>query len=305
MQEPDNGLYKLPTTREIAKKGVAEYVFLLKNLSAKAKSLFISSLDIPTLASQGIPRFVLTMKGKAPHQLPKYTKRLSIQRCFVGISPEIAFESDDIAAFSREALEQTLQELEKYSQNFFIYHQKSIAPDQERYSLFNLLAVRQVARNYPAYFPHSKILTHPKDWLQNNWKVWADGEGRNCIRYGLLSGFPLDSAVKFSLYKRIRQKLQEGQPITQEEQELYQTAQIAASRLTHVSYFGFHAEKNNEYIRQLDEIFQQSRIRSLDLSRFQSSQENSHWIDRLFRAKLLMPLKRYYALRTWRIDDDM
>jgi hypothetical protein len=269
-------LYKLPTTREIAKEGMAEYVFLLNTLSPKAKSPLISHVDIQTLAWQGIPLFATIMQHKAPQQRPRYSNILPTQRCFVGISPEIAFEPHDIAAFSKEAMEETLQEIGKYSQNFFIYHKESTSTNQEKYHLFNLPAVRHIATHYPVYFPHSKILTDTKNWLQSNWELWADGRGMNCIRYGLLSGFPLDAAIKFSLYKRIRQKLEESQPITDEEQELYETAYFADSRLTALSYFGFNTEKNGEYIRQLDEIYQESGISSLDLSRFWPPQETSH-----------------------------
>jgi hypothetical protein len=269
MQESANALYKLPTTREIAEKGVAEYVSLLSTLSPKARFVLISSVDIRPLAAQGVPFFVTIAGHRPPDKSPTYSNGLHVQRCFVGISPEIRFEYHDIAAYSREAFEALLRQLNEYSQNFFLYHKESQNPLHEMYHLFNLSAVRHVAANYPACFPSPEMLTHTKEWLQNNGKFWADGGGINCIRYGLLSGFPLDSAIKFSLYRRIDRKLETDQTLTHEEQELRQIAHSAYSRRTALSYWGFDVEKNNEYLRQIDEIYQESGITLLDLCRFQ------------------------------------
>jgi hypothetical protein len=274
MQEPAEALYKLPATREIAEKGVAEYISLLNTLSPKAKSIFLSSVDMRPLAAQGIPFFVMFMEQMASHPRPwyRYSNGLHVQGCFVGISPEIRFEYHDIAAYSREAFEALSRELNEYSQNFFLYHRKSENTFHEMYHLFNLPAVRHVAANYPACFPYPEIRTQTKEWLQDNGKFWADGRGMNCIRYGLLSGFPLDSAIKFSLDGRIDRKLEAGQPLTDEEQEVHQASHSAASRLTDLSYCGFDVEKNNEYLLQIDEIYQESGIESLDLRQFQSPQ---------------------------------
>jgi hypothetical protein len=265
MQEPVDTRYKLPTTREIAEKGVAEYISLLNILSPKARAVLISSVDIRPLAAQGIPFFVTIAGHRPPGVSPTYSNFLHVKRCFVGISPEKRFEYQDIPAYSREAFEALSRELEQHSQNFFLYHKESENPLHEMYHLFNLSAVRHVAANYPDCLGYPKLLAHTKEWLQNNWKFWADGRGMNCIRYGLLSGFPLDSAIKFSLHARIDEKLETGQPLTDEEQELCQTVHPACSRLTGLSYRGFDREKNNEYLRQIDEIYQESGIRSVDL----------------------------------------
>lgn len=269
MQESADALYALPTTREIAEKGVAEYIYLLNNLSPNARSILICWVDIRPLAAQGIPFFVTIAGHRPPDKSPTYSNALHVKRCFLGISPEKRFEYQDIAAFSRKGFGALSRELDKYSQNFFLYHKKSENLFHEMYHLFNLPAVRYVAANYPACFPYPEMLTQTKEWLQNNWEYWADGRGMNGVRYGLLSGFPLDSAIKFSLYGRIRGKQEEGQPLTDEEQELSQTAHSAYSRLTALSYWGFDVERNNEYLRQLDEIYQESGIELLDLRRFQ------------------------------------
>lgn len=208
-------LYKLPTSKEIAEKGQAEFSLLLKQFPKNARQLFIGSASTR----------------------PYYTKFLDVRRCVAGISPEIAFETYIIEVFPREAFTEAEQIINTQAEHFFFYHKKITQQyNWEKYSLFNLLAVRQVAKNYPEYFP-AEVVTDTRNWLQNNWKIWADGRGKNCIRYGLLSGFPLDAALAFSQNKGAKEE------------------QSVMSETMYLSYFGANAEKDQEYIQQLDEIF--------------------------------------------------
>ena len=208
-------LYKLPTSKEAAEKGFAEFTFLLKQFPQSARQLFIGSASTK----------------------PHYTKFLDVRRCVAGISAEIAFESYILAGFPREAGKEAQQIINAQAKHFFFYHkEKTPEYNWEKYSLFNLLAVRQVATNYPEYFP-AEVRTDTRDWLQNNWTTWTDGRGMNCIRYGLLSGFPLEAAMKFSLDKEAKEK------------------KHVWSEEMHLSYFGADTEKDQTYIQQLDEIF--------------------------------------------------
>lgn len=222
-QESDP-FYKPPTHSEIAEKGCAEFASLLSQFSRNARQLFIGSA---------------TTK-------PHYIKFMDVWRCAVGVSPEIAFEDYILAAFPQEAFEEAAQIINTQARYFFFYRRER-AP--QFYHLFNLLAVRQVALNYPEYFP-LEVATDTKAWLERNWQLWADGNGTNCIRYGLLSGFPLEAAQAFSASKATDGK----HPVR--------------SVVTYLSYFGVNAEKDSAYIRQLDEVFSgMSSIKATDFLR--------------------------------------
>src|SRR5205807_2420114 len=112
--------------------------------------------------------------------------------------------------------------------------------------LFNLRAVRLVATNYPAYFP-TEVSTNTRAWLQQNWRMWADGNEENCIRYGLLSGFPLEAVERFAEHKRTNQQLR--------------LDEVVYSPVTNLSYGGFEPEKDAAYMCQLDNIFIESKIK--------------------------------------------
>lgn len=190
-------------------------MFLLKQFPQNARQLFIGAASTK----------------------PHYIKFLDIRRCVAGVSAEIAFENYIIEAFPREAFTEAEQIINAQAQHFFFYHkERTLEYDWETYSLFNLLAVQQVAKNYPEYFP-AEIAIDTRSWLQHNWAVWADGKGMNCIRYGLLSGFPLEAATKFSRNKEAKEKTH------------------VWSKKTNLSYSGANAEKDQKYIQQLDEIF--------------------------------------------------
>ena len=210
-------MYLHSTTRSIVAQGANDYTRALRE-SPSAKVLFLS--------------------GYAPG---KPIRILDVQRCFVGISAEMVFEERDIAANPRYVFAETASYVNEQLTNFFFYHAPS-----DRYHLFNLQAVRLVATNYPTYFP-AEVSTDVLTWLQQNWRMWADGHDENCIRYGLLSGFPLEAVVRFAEHKRAKQQL----PIEQ----------VVYSPVTNLSYCGFEAEKDAAYMCQLDEIFLESKIK--------------------------------------------
>ncbi|GCE28338.1 hypothetical protein KDA_38220 [Dictyobacter alpinus] len=106
---------------------------------------------------------------------------MDVQRCAVGISAEIAFESHMLAAFPLEAFGKAAQIIHTQFQHFLFYQRER--PPQF-YHLFNLLAVRQVATNYPEYFP-KEVVTDTQTWLERNWQLWADGTGMNCILFNM------------------------------------------------------------------------------------------------------------------------
>jgi len=218
-------LYKLSTNRDIAREGLTEFTWLLNQLSSSAKKPFIGA----TITK------------------PHHIKFVDVRRCVAGISAEIAFEDYFLSGFPQEAFAEAEQIINK-AEHFFFY-QKERTPEYnwEKYSLFNLLAVQQVAKNYPEYFP-AEVVIDTRNWLQNNWQIWADGRGMNCIRYGLLSGFPLEAALKFSLNKEAKEK------------------QAVRSEKTNLSYWGVNPEKDKQYIQQLDALFTQSGVETLGLA---------------------------------------
>ena len=209
-------MYLHSTTPAIAAQGAKDYTRVLRE-SASAKALFLS--------------------GYAPG---KPIRIVDVQRCFVGVSAEMVFEERDIATNPRHLFDETAAYFNEQLPDFLFYH----AP-YDCYHLFNLRAVRLVAVHYPAYFP-AEANTDTRAWLEHNWRTWTDGTNENCIRYGLLSGFPLEAAVWFAQHKHTGHRL----PIEQ----------VVHSIVTNLSYCGFEAEKDAAYMRQLDEIFKESRI---------------------------------------------
>lgn len=210
-------MYLPSTTRAIAALGASDYARTLRK-SASTRALFLS--------------------GYAPG---KPIRILDVQRCFVGISAEMVFEEQDIATNPRHVFDEAVAYINEHLPDFFFFHALS-----DRYHLFNLRAVRLLAARYPAYFP-AEVGTDTRDWLQTHWRMWADGHGKNCIRYGLLSGFPLHSVLQFAEHKRTGQKLS--------------LEHVVYSSVTNLSYGGFEAEKDAAYMCQLDEIFRASGIK--------------------------------------------
>jgi hypothetical protein len=210
-------MYLHSTTRAIAAQGANDYTRALRE-SISAKTLFLS--------------------GYAPH---KPIRIVDVQRCFVGISAEMVFEERDITTNPLHLFDETAVYINEQHPDFFFYYAPS-----DCYHLFNLRAVRLVATHYPSYFP-AEVRTDPRTWLQQNWRMWADGNDENCIRYGLLSGFPFEATVRFAQHKHTGQRL----PMEQ----------VVHSLVTNLSYCGFDAEKDAAYMRQLDEIFRESKIR--------------------------------------------
>lgn len=210
-------MYHCSTTSAIATKGAADYARALRE-SGSAKELFVSSY--------------------APG---KSVRTFDVQRCFVGVSAEMVFEERDMAANPRRLFDETLCYVNEQLVDFLFFHSPS-----GRYHLFNLRAVRQVATNHPAYFP-AEVIADTRNWLAQNWPMWRDGIDDNCIRYGLLSGFPLEAAIQFARQKSTGQRL----PINR----------VIHSSVTNLSYFSFDAEQDAAYVRQLDEIFIASGIK--------------------------------------------
>jgi len=211
--------YKLSTNSDAAREGCTEFAVFLNRFSQSARGLFLGSA------------------ATKPH----YIKFIDVRRCVAGISAEIVFESYMLAAFPQEAFVEAAQIIHTQARHFLFYRREK--PPQF-YHLFNLLAVRQVALNYPEYFPGG-VVTDTRAWLQHNWQLWADGNGDNCIRYGLLSGFPLEAVLAFAANKNLAGK------------------HPARSAETHLSYFGVNVEKDRAYIEQLDAIFFQSGVKEL------------------------------------------
>ena len=83
---------------------------------------------------------------------------------------------------------------------------KVIKHQDNRYSVLNLAAAHRVMMANPDIFP-----TDDTDWLSQNVDEWFKGylerDTIRTVRYGLLSGFPRNAAIKYYEYHKALQKI--------------------------------------------------------------------------------------------------
>jgi hypothetical protein len=156
---------ELPTTLEIAKQGTELYESLIYSLSDKK------------------------LKNKI-------VRDLNVRECFTGVSPEIEAHSgsifDELKPDEIEIFEKKLSSL---TQDFMLIHHK----EKDSFSFINLLAAKRVIQFHSSYFPNEAHV-NLKEWLLNSPNEWIDSYNADAnIRFGLLSGFPLDSVTKFQI----------------------------------------------------------------------------------------------------------
>lgn len=211
---------KLPTDIEIARQGVNYFQTTVDCLPLKAKGIFLNSLDI--------------------------------QNCFIGTSPEV---TSDLDRLSPSQLSELSNILSQTAPNMLLIpHYKGDM--LVSVSLLNLKAVRKVIENYPEYFPE-KAKTDVRKWLLENKNEWFGGYRDIVgIRYGLLSGFPLTSVLKFC---RSVTNYQKGHLDSINENKFLENGFSVWSRACG-GYCGYDKEKDLEYVAELDDLREQSGI---------------------------------------------
>jgi hypothetical protein len=156
---------ELPTTPEIAKHGVKLYESIIDALPDK------------------------NLKNKI-------VKDVNVRECFTGVSPEIGAHSGSIfAGLKSEEIDLFEKVLNSLTQDFMLMYHK----EKNSFSFINVLAAKRVVQLHKSYFPN-EAHANLKEWLLNQPSEWVDSQNPHAnIRYGLLSGFPLDAVTKFQI----------------------------------------------------------------------------------------------------------
>ena len=263
---------ELPTTTEIAKEGTRQFKEILPYLPPEVKKIFQDN---------------------------------EIKRCFASISPEVG-AVDGLSLDNLEELgllDKTIELLVKHAPDIVIIrHKKNHPAISPTLSLVNLRAAEHVIKNNPSVFP-SEALANPTQWIVDNSSDWyqiqpvSDPIGDIfTIRYGLLSGFPLDASTKFQPYWRAWDKLKAdifsqkdhdfiyryGQTegflnpksqkemttllgksradLTPDEKELIINHRRVRAEPAVTGYLGFQGEYDTRYATRLNRIFQECGI---------------------------------------------
>lgn len=180
----------LPSTPEIAKQGAIDLAGVLKKADSKTKDAILS-----------LPR---------------------LWGCFAGVTPEIALQDHDLNGMSTEVLSK-IQSLVNTTSEGIIMATLQIPEygNKKHLEVINLRSAKRVIDQYSQYFP-PEARGNTKDWLLNNYAAWVDGsELINQVRYGLLSGFPIDAILDMQEYTSGRYKVLSGDLILPEEKLVF------------------------------------------------------------------------------------
>lgn len=268
---------KLPTNLELAKLGKLELEGILAHISPNIK---------------------------------KYFDNKDIRRVFSGVVPEIGGNSytfgenkNDVPTGVLDAFELAC---EKYAPNILVVrhtHVDANSMGSHYFSVLNLRAAHQVIENYPGAFPEL-AKTETKSWLVKHREEWwgnyvtSDIKGDDPdMRYGILSGFPENSARAFRVYWRAMRKLvipQDfdadsksfirdytgnqfalsnenqvrmkklleliGKDLTEEEKDIVVKGTRITGEIAQLGFFSVEGEKDLEYCLALDAIYRSSGI---------------------------------------------
>lgn len=200
---------------------------------------FIAKLPTNSeIVRQGVESFKKVTQ-KLPDDLKTiFLESVQIQACFIGITPEAGSENDT-----------PLEDLPKEQLTEVIEIIAQEAPDMEiiqnGHSIINLKACQQVMTNYPQYFPQEAV-DNPKGWLINNFsKSLSPDDGITEIRWGLLSGYSLTSVLNFCQPGENKEGIK------------------VSNKYDTVWYTSGTPDRDIEYLRQLDEIFDKSGIKEI------------------------------------------
>ena len=174
----------------------------------------ISAVQLPTdekLASEGIVEFE-KMIASLPQDLgEKVRNDEDLFKAYCGIFPELGGLSGCLLNRSTITPEQAAILIEAINSNGWA---KVIRHAHRGHSIVNLKAATRVIRSNPAYFPEEALLD-PAVWLISNpsqWYGWYAGAMQYIleIRYGLLSGYPLNACLKEFEYYQVRKRLMDS-----------------------------------------------------------------------------------------------
>ena len=168
-------------------------------------------VQLPTdekLASEGIVEFE-KMITFLPEELGEKARNdEDLFKTYCGIFPEKGGISGSLLNNAEITTEQAVILIETINNNGWL---RVIMHVHRGYSIVNLRAIARVIRNNHDYFP-SEALLDPVSWLINNptqWYEWYAGASQGIIeiRYGLLSGYPLNACLKYVKYCQVRKRL--------------------------------------------------------------------------------------------------
>lgn len=171
-------------------------------------------ISLPTdekLANEGIIEFE-KMIASLPKELgEKVRNDEDLFKTYCGIFPERGGLSGSLLNRSTITPEQTAILIEAINSNGWA---RVIRHAHRGHSIVNLKAATRVIRNNSVYFPEEALLD-PVAWLISNpsqWYGWYAGVTQHIleIRYGLLSGFPLNACLKESEYHQVRKRLMDS-----------------------------------------------------------------------------------------------
>jgi len=165
------------------------------------------SVNLPTdedLASKGLAEWEKLIASLPEELAAKAKGNEDLLGVYCGIYPEIGERSGFL--LSRPInLEQTAILINAINNNGWA---KVIMHAHLGYSIVNKEAVIRVIMNNRDYFP-LEAFADPVSWLSNNQTQWNLGPWTDLkeVRYGLLSGFPVNACRKYVAYHHARKKL--------------------------------------------------------------------------------------------------
>ena len=166
------------------------------------------AVQLPTdekLANEGIMEFK-KMIASLPEELAKKVRNNEdLFEVYCGIFPERGGWSGSLLNNPPLPLEQVVILIEAINSNGWA---RVIRHAHRGYSIVNLKAAARVIRSNPDYFPQEASLD-PISWLINNPTQWYPGVSGSIeeVRYGLLSGYPLNACLKDVKYYQVRKRL--------------------------------------------------------------------------------------------------
>jgi hypothetical protein len=197
---------KLPTNPEIIKDGLSSYLRVLNRLPADLQ-----------IALQ---------------------EDTQIQGCFVGVTPEVGSEND--ISFFEGPNKTRFEEIKR----IFAEEAPEMVIIGSGKSLINLKAAAQVMANFPEYFPQV-AKDNLENWLKldiTQWSTYSEKpDDIREIRWGLLSGYPLESVLQWC-----RNKNDRGFNLQNKYHNIY--------------YSGYDMVQDTLYLKQLDQLFDESGI---------------------------------------------